>query len=187
VAETQDQPSGAPAQPAPPPPPPPPIQPVAGVDEAREGVASATAGLEATMQRAAALADEDRHRQVNDEWSTVESLRHVVFVVDLWLSKVVLGEPDPFDPMGLPPTFMPARFPDSSIDPEARPSFDEVCQVLAGRLARLSTYVDGLTPEELDRPIKAHAGTVAGALSVIFTELKAHTRFINRDLDLITA
>jgi len=55
------------------PPPPPPIQPVAGVDEAREGVASATAGLEATMQRAAALADDDRHRQVNDEWSTVES------------------------------------------------------------------------------------------------------------------
>jgi hypothetical protein len=181
----QDQPSGAPGRPMPPPPPP--IQPVAGVDEAREGVASATAGLEATMQRAAALADDDCHRRVNDEWSTVESLRHVVFVVDLWLSKVVLGEPDPFDPMGLPPTFMPARFPDSSIDPEARPSFDEVCQVLAGRLARLSTYVDGLTAEELDRPIKAHAGTVAGALSVILTELKAHTRFIHRDLDLITA
>jgi hypothetical protein len=138
------------------------------------------------MRRAAALADGDRHRRVDDEWSTVESLRHVVFVLDLWLSKVILGEPDPFDPMGLPPTFMPARFPDSSIDPEARPSFDEACGVLAGRLAGLRSYVDGLTPEELDRPVKAHAGTVGGALCVIFTELGAHTRFINRDLDLIT-
>jgi hypothetical protein len=160
---------------------------VASVDEAREGAASATAELEATMRRAAAFADDDRHRRVNDEWSTVESLRHVVFVLDLWLSKVILGEPDPFHPMGLPPTFMPAKFPDSSIDPEARPTFDEACQVLAGRLAGLRAYVSGLTPEDLDRPIKAHAGTVGGALWVIFTELKAHTRFVNRDLDLITA
>ena len=171
----------------PPPGPPPSVVPVASVDEARESVAVVTAGLEATMQRAAALADDDRHRRMNDEWSTVESLRHVVFVLDLWLSKVILGEQDPFDPMGLPPTFMPARFPDSSIDPDARPSFDEACRVLEGRLAGLGSYVDGLSPEELDRPVKAHARTVGGALCVVFTELKAHTRFINRDLDLITA
>ena len=41
------------------------------------------------------------------------------------------------------------------------------------------------TQEELDRAIEAHAGTVAGALGVLFDELAAHNRFINRDLDLI--
>jgi hypothetical protein len=42
-------------------------------------------------------------------------------------------------------------------------------------------------PEELSRSIEAHAGTVGGALSVILTELEAHDRFINRDLDRLEA
>ena len=53
------------------------------------------------------------------------------------------------------------------------------------RIADLRTYVDTLTQEELDRSIEAHAGSVAGALGVLFDELEAHNRFINRDLDLI--
>ena len=137
------------------------------------------------MVRASSLPDDDRHRRVNDEWSTVESLRHLVLLIDLWLSKAILGHSDPFHPMGLPPSFMPPKLPGSSIDPDARPAFDEACQVLRARIAALRTYVDGLTQAELDRSIEAHAGTVAGALGVLFDELAAHNRFINRDLDLI--
>jgi hypothetical protein len=158
---------------------------VPSVDGAREAAASATATLETTMLRAASFPDDDRHRRVNDEWSVVESLRHLVLVIDLWLSKAILGEADPFHAIGLPPTFMPPKLPGSSIDPEARPAFDEACEVLRGRMAGIDTYVDGLTREELDRPIKAHAGTVAGGLGVLFTEMRAHNSFINRDLDLI--
>ncbi len=185
VAETQGGQNSAPASGLPPPPPPPPIRPVPGVDGALEAAASATTDLERTMLRASSLPDDDRHRRVNDEWSAVESLRHLVLVIDLWLSKAILGHPDPFHPIGLPPSFMPPRLPGSSIDPEARPAFDEVCQVLHGRIAGLRTYVDALTQEELDRSIDAHAGSVAGALGVLFRELTAHNRFINRDLDLI--
>ena len=137
------------------------------------------------MRRAASLPDDDRHRRVNDEWSTVESLRHLVLLIDLWLSKAILGHDDPFHPIGLPPSFMPPKLPGSSIDPDARPAFDEACQVLHARIADLRTYVDTLTQAELDRSIKAHAGTVAGALGVLFDEMNAHNRFINRDLDLI--
>jgi hypothetical protein len=64
-------------------------------------------------------------------------------------------------------------------------SFAEDCAVLRERLAALHGYLDSLTREELDRPIEAHVGTVAGGLGVIFTELTAHDRFINRDLDSI--
>ena len=137
------------------------------------------------MRRAASLPDDDRHRRVNDEWSTVESLRHLVLLIDLWLSKAILGHDDPFHPIGLPPSFMPPKLPGSSIDPDARPAFDEACQVLQARIADLRTYVDTLTQAELDRSIKAHAGTVAGALGVLFDEMNAHNRFINRELDLI--
>jgi DinB superfamily len=137
------------------------------------------------MLRASSFPDDDRHRRVNEEWSVVESLRHLVLVVDVWLSKGILGHPDPFHPIGLPPSFMPPKLPGSSIDPEAQPAFDEACQVLHERLAGLRTYVDALTQDELDRAIEAHAGSVAGALGVLFDELAAHDRFINRDLDLI--
>lgn len=144
--------------------------------------------LDATIARASSFSEEERNRRVDDEWSTIESLRHLVLVVDLWLSRVIQGEPDPFHPMALPPTFMPPTlFPGTSIDPESRPSFDEVCGVLTGRLTDLRRYVDELTPDELARPVEAHAKTVGGALSVIFNELAAHDGFINRDLDTIRA
>ena len=80
---------------------------------------------------------------------------------------------------------MPRTLPGSSIDPEARPAFGEACEVLRTRLVGLGTYVDVLTQDELDRAIEAHAGSVAGALGVLFDELEAHDGFMNRDLDLI--
>jgi hypothetical protein len=144
--------------------------------------------LESTITRLNSFTEAERQQRVNDEWSAVESLRHLVLVIDLWLSRQILGESDPFDPMALPPTFMPPKlFPDSSIDPDAHPSCDEACEVLRGRMTNLHHYVDSLMPEELSRSIEAHAGTVGGALSVILTELEAHDRFINRDLDRLEA
>jgi hypothetical protein len=169
----------------PPPPPPPPVVPVPSVEAARASAAEATGGLETTMLRAASFSDEELHRSVNGEWSAIESLRHVVLIVDLWLSKAVLGEQDPFHPIALPPTFMPPTLPGSSIDPDAHPTFDEACEVVRGRLITVRSNVDELTPDDLERPVAAHAKTVAGALSVLFHELTAHDRFINRDLDLI--
>ena len=169
----------------PPPGPPPPVVPVPDVESARARAAEATGGLDATMRRATSFSDEELHRSVNNEWSTVDSLRHVVLIVDLWLSKAVLGEQDPFHPIALPPTFMPPKLPGSSIDPEARPTFDEACDVLRGRLATVRASNDELTPADLDRPVTSHAKTVGGALDVLFGEMTAHNRFINRDLDII--
>jgi hypothetical protein len=159
--------------------------PVPSVEAARAAAAEATGGLEATMRRATSFSDEELHRSVNNEWSTVDSLRHVVLIVDLWLSKAVLGEQDPFHPIALPPTFMPPKLPGTSIDPDARPTFDEVCEVLRGRLATVRTSIDKLTPDDLERAIQAHAKSVGGALYVLFSEMTAHNRFINRDLDII--
>jgi hypothetical protein len=158
---------------------------VPDVSAARGSLTSVTEQLEGTLHRASSFAEDERHERVDDEWSTVESLRHLVFVVDVWLSRQIRGEEDPFHPMGLPPSFIPPKLPGSSIDPDARPTFEEASEALRGRLADLRTYVDTLTQEELDRPIEGHARTVAGGLGVIFDELTAHDHFINRDLDSI--
>ena len=168
--------------------PPPPVVPVAGVDDARSTAERVVAGIEATIERAAtSFSEQERQHGVNDEWSTVESLRHIVLLVDVWLSRAIVGEEDPFHAIALPPSFMPPKLPGSSIDPEARPTFDEACEVVRGRLERVRRYVADLTPADLDRPVANHARTVAGALGVLFKEFEAHTSFMNRDLDVIEA
>jgi len=162
--------------------------PVPDIATARQKDAEAERRLAATVDRLGSFTEAQRHQRVDDEWSAVESVRHLVLVIDLWLSKAIRGERDPFDPIALPPTFMPPKlFPDSSIDPDAHPSCDEACAVLRGRIEDLHRYIDSLTADELDRPIEAHAGTVGGALDVLFTELAAHDHYINRDLDRIEA
>ena len=181
MTEERDGPSRSPGGVAPPPP----VVPVADAAAARRAADEATAALEATMRRAALFDEQDRQRGVNGEWSTVQSLRHVVLVVDVWLSKTILGHADPFHPIALPPSFMPPKLPGSSIDPDARPSFAEARVVVDERLAALRDYVGMLDADELARPVPGHAATVAGALGVLFQELTAHDRFINRDLAII--
>lgn len=147
-------------------------------------MAEARDRLERTITRASSFTERQRHQRVDDEWSTVESLRHLVLVIDLWLARAILGDPDPFDSMALPPTFMPPTlFPGSGIDPDADPSFEEVCGVLRRRVAGLTEYLDGVADDDLVRPVDAHVGTVGGALAVVFHEMEAHDRFVNRDLD----
>jgi hypothetical protein len=157
----------------------------ADVDAARSSVLSVTEALEATMARASSFSVEELNRRVDDEWSTVESIRHIVFVIDVWLGKAINGADDPFHPIGIPPHFVPRVLPGSSIDADASPTFDEGCEVLRGRLATLASFVDGLTDDGLARKIGTHAGTVAGGLGVIFDELTYHDMFINRDLTKI--
>ena len=169
----------------PPGPPPKPQRIPADADDARRHTATVTELLEGTIARASALSEQQRRQRVDDEWSTVESLQHVAFVIDLWLGKVIKGEDDPFHPIGLPPHFVPRAFPGSSIDADADPTFDEACEVLRGRLTTLADYCGDVTGDELARPIGTHAETVAGGLGVIFDELTFHNGFMNRDLDAI--
>jgi DinB family protein len=166
--------------------PPPPRRVPADPAGALEHVAKVTALLEATIARAStSFSDDERHQRVNDEWSTVESLQHCLFVIDVWLGRTIKGQEDPFHPIGMPPHFVPRKPPGSSVDPDAAPTFEEARDVLRGRLATLQDYCDALTPDEIARPIGGHAETVAGGLGVIFDELTFHNGFMNRDLDAI--
>lgn len=169
----------------PPGPPPKPRNVPADVDQARTFASELVERAEATMARASTFSEEDRNQRVNDEWSTVESLRHLVLVADLWMSKAVKQEPDPFHAIALPPHFMPANVVSPSIDPNAAPTFAEACDVLRVRLATILEGVDALTADDLARPVQSHAENVAGCLGVLFDEFMFHDSFINRDLDIL--
>jgi hypothetical protein len=163
------------------------------VEGAREAWAFVESMWAATVRRAAALPDTDRHRSVDDEWSFVQTLRHLVFVTDAWFSHAVLGEPRPYHPAGLVADFMEGAEA-YGIDPSAAPSFDEVVALRADRLRRVREFLAGADQDDLDRirepnpepgyPPPARR-TALRCLHAVFTEEWEHHRFAVRDLDAL--
>jgi hypothetical protein len=149
--------------------------------------------LDATFDRALGFTEAQRNERVDDEWSTVETIRHLVFAVDAWIQRVVLGREDPFDPIGLPFSEMNPAI-RVSCDPDARPTFEEAVAVWKDRERIIREVLDGLTPEELDRrivvsgegyPAAGLETQVIGPLWTIIEESWWHNRFMNRDLDTL--
>jgi DinB superfamily/Pentapeptide repeats (8 copies) len=149
-----------------------------------------------TVARARRLPEPARHERVDDEWSFVETQRHLVFCTDAWASRTVLDEPMPYDRLGYPySSYPPANAAALGVDLEARPSFDEIMDVRADRMAVVRRIVDGLTDDELERvcarpPAPGYPEeprTVAKCLRVIMQEECEHHRYAVRDLAVLEA
>ena len=162
-----------------------------------EGVVAACDVVESmwtpTIERAVAL--DAVHRSVDGEWSTAETLRHLVFVIDGWFGHAVQGEARPYHPLGLPASFMPDGTA-LGIDDKATPTLEEVLEARSGRLAGLRAFGASATQLDLDRtrepnPVPgfppAKARPAIECLHVIFNEEWLHHRFAARDLAIIEA
>jgi hypothetical protein len=136
----------------------------------------------ATMERARQLPEPVLHQRVDGEWSFVETLRHLVFVTDSWISAAVLGRWGHHCPFGMPPSFItdPEPF---GIDLAADPPFGEVVAARADRMAVVSALVADLTDNGLERRCGEH--TVISCLWTLFDEEWHHNWFANRDLDVL--
>jgi DinB superfamily len=148
---------------------------------------------EPTLERLRGLPEEVGYTRVNDEWSTVETLRHLVSVYDGWFGRAVLGEADPYHPLGLTASFLDPA--DYGIDPDARPSLDEVLEARRARQQQVRDHVAALDDAELTATIPTH-GVEGGfppdqerstldCLTVIFDEEWAHHGFAVRDLAVL--
>ncbi|MGH2796018.1 MAG: pentapeptide repeat-containing protein, partial [Actinomycetota bacterium] len=62
---------------------------------------------DATVERARDLDPRLLHESVDDEFTFIETLRHLVFATDAWVRRAILGDPSPWDPLGLPWDEMP--------------------------------------------------------------------------------
>jgi len=105
-----------------------------------------------TFDRARRLPELARHERVDNEWSFVETMRHLVFATDAWASRTVLDDPMPYHRLGYTHSSYPAA--DAAtigIDLDARPSFDDVMAIRADRMAVIRRIVDGLTDDDLER------------------------------------
>lgn len=147
-----------------------------------------------TVARARRLPEPVRHERVEDEWSFVETMRHLVFATDAWASRTVLDDPRPYDRLGYThSSYSPADAAAIGIDLEAQPSFDEVIAVRADRMAVIRRIVDGLTDDELERPCARSPApgypdeprSVGRCLAVVMTEECEHRRYAVRDLAVL--
>ena len=95
-----------------------------------------------TVDRARTLPADALHRQVDAEWSFVETLRHLGFAHACWVSGVVLAEPSPWHPLDLPWDEAPV-IDGVPWDRDVRPSLDEVLALRASRRATVGSVLEG--------------------------------------------
>ena len=146
----------------------------------------------ATVARARAMPESVVSERVDDEWSFVETMRHLVMATDCWLRRMVKGVDRPYHPWGVAGSWLadPAAW---GIDPQAAPSLVEILKVRRERMAEVKQAIAELTPEELDRvcvppdgpghPNQEH--TVLECLHVILAEEYEHHAYAVRDLAVL--
>src|SRR3954469_5937434 len=100
-----------------------------------------------TVERAKRLPPELLHERVDDEYSFIETLRHLVFATDAWVLRAVLGQPRPYHPLGVAHDEL-GSIEGVPHDPDARPSLDEVLSVRAERMSTYGEVLAGLTDEQ---------------------------------------
>ncbi|WP_377641348.1 DinB family protein [Oryzobacter terrae] len=150
----------------------------------------------ATLERARRLPDDALRQRVDDEWSFLETHRHLLFASDAWLGNAVLEEDAPYHPLGFPSSGMPAEEAAAlGVTLDADPTLDEVLEARRRRMATMRRVVDGLTDAELDRvcarkpadPYPEQEYVVRRCLRVVLKEEAEHHRYATRDLAVLEA
>ena len=159
-------------------------------DGLRVGWAALERTWTATLERAATMPDGTVDISVGGEWSFAQTLRHLVMATDAWLGRAILEIEQPFHPIGLRDTGTEEDGLDMSIFATATPSYAEVLEARAGRIAMVREFLASVTPEVLAATRKnphdpEYPETTLSCLHVILEEEWEHYRYAVRDLDAI--
>lgn len=147
-----------------------------------------------TLARARTLPEARLYERVDEEWSFVETLRHLLFATDSWFGRMVRQRPRPYHPWGVAPSFLRDGSP-FGLEVGASPSLDEVLAVRQGRMQEVRDAIATLTPAELGRRCVPPAdpgyptepATVLSCLHVLMDEEWEHSRYAERDLEKLEA
>ena len=143
-----------------------------------------------TVERAKTLPEASLHQSVDEEWSFIQTLRHLSFASATWVERTVLGDPSPWHPLDLPWDGAPG-WDGVPWDRDARPPLDEVLALRARRQATVREVVDSLTDDRLAAevrpagpgyPEESRTFTVAECLRVVLNEEWEHRLYAERDL-----
>jgi hypothetical protein len=145
-------------------------------------------------QRASRLPQDLQLRRVEGEWSFVETLRHLIFATDCWLTRGVQLVSRPYHPWGLPWSGVETEWARHiGIDTSSTPSLAEVLPVREEHQQAVRDALERLTnaelaevrnpPDEEGHPSGEHS--VMQCLHVLLSEEWQHHRYAVRDLDLL--
>ena len=160
-----------------------------------DGLRAAWAMLErtwaATLERVAAMPAGTVDVSVAGEWSFAQTLRHLVMATDAWLGRSILGIDQPFHPFGQPNAEYETDGNDMSVFATVTPSYAEVLEVRAGRVAMVRDFLATVTSDELAATRKnpwdpEYQETTLSCLHVILEEEWEHHRYAVRDLEAIS-
>jgi DinB superfamily/Pentapeptide repeats (8 copies) len=145
-----------------------------------------------TVARAKALPEEALHRGVDDEWSFIQTLRHLNFASNAWVGRMILGNLAPWHRLDLP--WDEAEGWDGiPWDREARPSLDEVLTVRRERQAMVRHVIEALTDEQLAADVtrtepgwpQAENFPLKECLRIVLNEEWEHRLYAERDLTIL--
>lgn len=147
---------------------------------------------DATEERARALSPELLHERVRDEWSFIETLRHLGFASAAWVGRMVLGDPVPWHPLDLPWDEAPG-WDGIPWDRDARPSLDEVIAVRRKRQAMVRDVIANLTAEQLASTVtmtepgwpQLEDFSLHHCVFIVINEEWHHRLYAERDLDAL--
>jgi uncharacterized damage-inducible protein DinB len=144
-----------------------------------------------TVERARKLDPELLHESVDDEWSFIQTLRHLAFASQAWVARCILGEPKPWHRLSLPWDQMAPRD-GVPRDRDARPSLDEALALRDDAKNLVSGVINDLTDEQLAQqteplvgpgwPDEGETFPVEECLSIVLNEEWHHRLYAERDL-----
>jgi DinB superfamily/Pentapeptide repeats (8 copies) len=145
-----------------------------------------------TVARAMTLPAAALHRNVDDEWSFIQTLRHLNFASAAWVDRMVLGNASPWHPLDLPWDEAPG-WDGIPWDREARPSLDVVLTVRRERQAIVRHVLESVTDEQLAADMtRTEPGwprienfPVKECLRIVLTEEWQHRLYAERDLNAL--
>ena len=149
---------------------------------------------ESTIERARSLPAEALHTRVDDEWSFIETLRHLNFASAAWVGRMILGDPFPWHPLDLPWDEAPG-WEGVPWDRDARPALDAVLAVRQSRRAMVGGVIESLTDEQLASQVsRTEPGwpqidefPFKECLLIVLSEEWEHRRYAERDLAALGA
>ena len=146
----------------------------------------------ATLDRVAGMPQGTVDASVDGEWSFAQTLRHLVMATDTWLGKAILEREHPYHPLGQPNVEYETDGNDMSVFATDPPSYAEVLDARAGRVAMVNDFLATVTADDLAATRRnphapAYPETVLSCLHTILDEEWEHHRYAVRDLDAIEA
>ena len=160
------------------------------VDGLRQAWNDAIDRTDAAVERARKLPAAVLEERVNDEFSFIQTLRHLVFASDRWLTGPVFGDPAPyFHPFGQPHDSA-EEGPADGLDPETRPTLDEVLAVRHQQRRRLTDFLQSAGDADLSRTLASPNGgetQVLHCIQVVLNEEWWHHQYAARDLSILEA